>query len=240
MKNTALTLLTGLGLATAAQAGSDYSSKGKEVIPPPAASCLWSWFAGGSAGVVDGDEWDEGIYTLHFGVERKCSDSSCSHAFYLEVGYTENDISKNALSGNDPNFNNDHTGPVTNIPGFESYDLEMSIIPITLNYKFECAVTGNLNWYVGAGAGVAIVDADLTHVESGDPEVNHDDSDVVFYGHIFAGLVYNFSESFELFGGVRYIIMDDANLGDGLDSHGVDNINIDGEIQYELGARFNF
>lgn len=240
MKTIALTIVAGLGLTAATQAGSDYSPMGKEVMITPQASCLWSWFTGGSAGIVDGDDWDEEIYTLHIGKERKCSDSNCSHAFYLEIGYTENDMSANELPTSDPNFNGYHPGPVTDIPGYESYDLDMSIIPITLNYKYECALTGNFNWFVGAGAGVAIVDAELTHIESGDPEVKHDDDDVVAYGHIFGGVVYNVSPAFELYGGARYIIMDDASLGDGLDTHGIDDINIDGEFQYELGARYNF
>lgn len=243
MKNTAMTLFAGIALAATAHAGDDYSAKGgKEVIPPPP-SCLWTWFAGGSAGTVQSD-WDEEIYTLHVGVERKCGNDSCTHAFFLEVGYTEKELSRSAYDPNsNPSAGNNgfHNGEVTNIPYYESYKLEMEIIPVTLNYKYECAFSDKLGWYVGAGAGVAIVNADLTHVESGDPAVDHDDSDVVFYAHIFAGLTYNVSQSFELFLGARYIFMDDPSLGDGLDFHGVEKIaTIDGEVQYEIGGRFNF
>ncbi|BDS07862.1 hypothetical protein NT6N_29020 [Oceaniferula spumae] len=224
MKNTALTLLTGLALATAAQAGSDYSSKGKEVIPPPAPSCLWTWFAGGSGGYVSGD-WDEEIYTLHLGAERKCPGSDCSHAFYLEVGYTEKDgeIGIATAPG----------GPASLV-----YDVEVEIIPITLNYKYECALTGNLNWYVGAGAGIALYDADASHVQA--PGQSFDDT--LFYAHVFTGLVYNVSESFEIFGGVRYIFMDDPDLDIGAFgfASGEDEFSMDGDLHFELGARFNF
>jgi len=217
MKNTALTLLAGLTLATAAQAGSDYSAKGKTVIAPPAPSCLWTWFAGGSVGTVQSD-WDEEIYTLHVGIERKCPGSNCSHAFYLEVGYTDKDerVGIRTAPGGPPSF-------------FE--DIELEIIPITLNYKYECALTGNLNWYIGAGAGVALTDASNS---------NSSDDETVFYGQLFAGLTYNISESFEIFGGIRYIFMNDVDFFNGAPGSIEDDFTLDDGIQYELGARFNF
>ena len=214
MKNTAITLLTGLALATAAQAGSDYSAKGKDIVAPPAPSCLWSWFAGGSYGQIGGD-WDEDIYTLHFGAERKCPGSSCSHAIYLEVGFTEKE---ETIGYVDPN--------VTSAVVLRAHDVTLDIIPITLNYKYECALTGNLNWFVGAGAGVALVDLDIDG-----PVVNGSEDETVFYAHVFAGLTYNVSESFEVFGGARYIFMDDAFDG---------GAPLDSEIHYDLGVRFNF
>ena len=191
MKNTAITLFAGLALATTAQAGPDYSSKSaKDVVVPPPPACLWTWFAGGSIGQIDGD-WDEEIYTLHVGVERKCPGQSCTHAFYLEVGFTEKDES----------FDIGVVGATRLV-----YDLEAEIIPITLNYKYECALTGKLNGYIGAGAGVALVDLDIEGASS------MSEDDTTFYAHIFAGLVYNVSESFEIFGGIRYIFMDDPSL----------------------------
>lgn len=221
MKKTALPLLLGITLTAAAQAGEDYSAKsGKVVIPPPPPpTCLWTWFAGGSVGHLD--DWDEEMYTLHFGAERKCQGDQCSHALYLEVGYTEGD---------------DVVG-VSSVPGGAPsafYDLEAEIIPITFNYKYECVLTDNLNWYVGAGAGIALVDVE---VASGNSSMDYDDT--VFYGHIFAGLVYNFSESFEMFGGVRYILMDDPDVSGGggmIDPE----VTLDEDFMFELGARFNF
>ncbi|MGB0992505.1 MAG: outer membrane protein [Akkermansiaceae bacterium] len=210
MKNTTMTLLAGLALATTSYAGEDYSAKGgKEIIAPPAPSCLWTWFAGGSVGQVTGD-WDEEMYTLHVGAERKCPGSNCSHAVYLEVGFTEK--SETAFFGTAALF---------------AHDVELEIIPITLNYKYECSLTDKLNWYVGAGAGVALADYDVSG-----PTVNGSDSETAFYAHIFAGLVYNVSESFEIFGGARYIFMDDV--------FGSDDVALDGDTQFEIGGRFNF
>jgi len=67
-----------------------------------------------------------------------------------------------------------------------------------------------------------------------------DETEVRFYSHIFAGLTYNMSESFELFGGVRYIIMDDLDVPVEFTGASDYTAGIDGDILIELGARFNF
>ena len=223
MKNTVLTLITGLALAATAQAGTSYSAKGKEVIPPPPAPCLWSWFAGGSAGYVTGD-WDEEIYTLHLGAEYKCPTSSCSHAIFLEIGYTEKDerFGAQGQPGTTPTI---------------SVDLEAEVIPITLNYKYECSITDKLNWYIGAGAGVALYDLSARNPFGPGSE---SDEETVFYAHAFVGLVYNVSESFEIFGGAKYIYMDDVDFFSGAPGSIVDDFSLDGGIHLELGVRFNF
>ncbi len=226
MKNTTMTLLTALAVTASVQAGESYSAKGKEVIPPPAPSCLWTWFAGGSVSYVDGDwgsqDWEEPMYTLHVGVERKCPGQSCSHAFYLEVGYTELDESWNV--------------PYTSGASvYGDFSKSAEVIPITLNYKYECQLTDKLNWYVGAGAGIALVDAETTQPSNTAGIIGADkwsDDDTALYAHIFAGLVYNICDSFEVFGGARYIYMDDVfDSADG---------PLDGAMQYELGGRINF
>lgn len=220
MKNTTMTLLAGIALAATAHAGDDYSSKGKEVIPPPP-SCLWTWFAGGSVGTVQSD-WDEEIYTLHVGVERKCPNQSCTHAFFLEVGFTEKDDSIFIPTSSE----------LTNVQ-FGQISLEAEIIPITLNYKYECALSGNLNWYAGVGAGIALVDLDASN---GVSSASFDDT--TFYAHVFIGLVYNVSESFEIYGGARYVFMDDPDLT-GFSVFD-ERVSLDEEIHYEIGGRFNF
>ena len=64
-----------------------------------------------------------------------------------------------------------------------------------------------------------------------DPPLSESDDDTAFYGHIFAGLVYNVSDTIEVFGGARFIFMDDVLGGDS---------PLDEEVHYELGARYNF
>ncbi len=181
------------------------------VIPP--APCLWTWFAGGSVGQIGGD-WDEEIYTLQVGAEFGCPDAACTQAVYLEVGFTEKDETFA--------FQN----PIPSLPDLKGHETTQ-IIPITLNYKYECSLTDQLNWYVGAGAGVAVVDFDIR-----DNTGNRSHHDTKFYAHVFAGLVYNLSQSLELFGGARYIHMDSV--------FGGQSSPVDNEFHYELGARFNF
>ena len=212
MKLTTLATITGLALAATAQAGEEASAK--QVIAPIAALCDWSWFAGGSVGVIDGDDWDEDIYTLHIGKERKCAGDKCSQAIYLEVGFTESDFTETE----------GEASAATTI----SMDIE--IIPITLNYKYECELSNKLNWYAGAGAGIALVDVDF-EASSINGSISESDDDTAFYGHIFAGLVYNVSDTIEVFGGARLIFMDDVLGGDS---------PLDEEVHYELGARYNF
>lgn len=193
----------------------------KEIIPPPA-PCLWTWFVGGSGGYVDGD-WNEEMYTLHFGAEIQCP-GQCSHAFFLEVGYTEKDETFSYYES---------TSTQTSTGTEIEFDLHAEIIPITLNYKYECALGGNWNWYVGAGAGVALVDLDATNSEE---SISFDDT--VFYAHIFAGVIYNINESFELSLGARYIFMDDPVLSN---IQLVDNqVTLDGDIYYNVDFRINF
>ncbi len=211
MIKTAMTLLAGLALAASAQAGEDYSAKAPAPVPA-AAPCLWTWFAGGSVGYLD--DMDTEMYTLHVGVEYKCPDSCCSHAIYLEAGYADQDLSGNYLDGQ-------------SVPLRIDYDVDINMVPITLNYKFECVLTGNLNWYIGAGAGIAIFNID---VNDGGNKSSADETE--FLAQAFTGLVYNFSDAFEAFGGARYLYVTDNDL-DNLDVYGDD-------FFYELGVRFNF
>lgn len=200
MKKFALTLLTGFTLAAAAQAGEDYSAKAP--IAPAPAPALWTWFAGGSVGYLT--DMDSEMYTLHVGTEYHVDDVS-SHAIFLEVGY-----------GNpSKSFNDNNT----------KYNVDIDMIPITLNYKYERQLTGNLNWYVGAGAGVMLLDG-------GSKSDNTDFSETEFLGQIFGGLVYNVSDDFEVFGGARYMYVSDDNFAN-RDVYGDD-------WMFELGARWNF
>ncbi|MGE9266676.1 MAG: outer membrane protein [Verrucomicrobiales bacterium] len=218
MTKTATHLLTAAALITGLHAGESYSAKSSKAVlpPPPAPLCQWGWFAGASGGqLLDAEEQ---MYTLHFGAERFCEGDPATHAIFLEVGYADIDTSTGYTPG------------TANYP----YDVDGEIIPITINYKYERNLSGALNWYAGAGAGLALVDADFAIL--GDPIGSFDDT--VFYGHIFAGLSYNFSAAFEVYGGARYIFMDDPDLT-GISA--VDEaMSLDGDVLLELGARYNF
>lgn len=213
-------ILASLALAATVQAGDDYSAKGPAPIPAPA-PCLWTWFAGGSGGYID--DVDNDMWTLHLGREYKCPDSDSSHAIFLEVGWTDWDDS-------DTYSNDYYSDDYYN--SRNKLDLDYSIVPITINYKYERPLTQRLNWYIGGGLGVAISDVEVKWMGE-----KYDDDETAFYGHLFAGLVWNISDAFEIFGGARYIYMDSGlEYDDGEEIPGL----LDEDIFYELGARFNF
>ena len=176
MRNTALTLLTGLALAATAQAGEDYSAKAPAPAPAP---CLWEWFAGASGGYAFAAEAP--IWNLHVGAEYSCPGSDSSHALFVEVGY--GDWSRTDDKVSDKN--------------------KFDVLPVTINYKYEMPLTQSLNWFVGGGLGVArqTTEASLNF----DAYNTNSKSNTKFYGQLFAGLVYNVSEQVEVFSSARYI-----------------------------------
>jgi len=235
----ALTLLAALP----AFAGTSAKSS-KAVVPPPADPCLFTWFAGGSVGYLT--EFEEVMYTLHVGTDTCWNVAGWDIALFGEVGYTEKDDSYSRRTIDGPvdapdledggSYDLDDVGSILsnisllNNAQAASYDLQ--IIPITANIKFERALTGNLNAYFGAGLGVANVD-----FSARTPIGNFSDDDWVFVAQVFAGLTYNVSPNFEVFGGARWIYFDDADLS----SNGVGGtLELEDDVLLELGARFNF
>lgn len=181
--------------------------------------CRLQWFTAASAGYLT--DWGEEMYQLQFGVERLCPHTDASHALYLELGLTNLDDS----------FQIDDTPQ--NIFTFVPLDIEVEIVPLTLNYKYEKPFSEKLSWYAGLGLGIAMVDLDIST-----PTISEGFDDTVFYGQVFTGLVYNVNESFEVFGGARYIFMDDPELT-GFSSID-EKASIDGDVLLELGVRYNF
>jgi hypothetical protein len=225
MKTKAITIWAGLALVTAAQAGTPSMT----MTPAPSGK-LWQWFAGGSAGYLT--HLDQEMYNLQVGAEYRPSGASGSHALYLQVGFAEDDTSYNYIS---------------NIPGdvSERANIDVNIIPITLNYKYEATLAGRLDGYIGLGLGVAVLDGsyDWSWSQAVPPpnnsgEGSESQTDVRFYGEVFAGLAYKVSETFEVFGGARYIFMDDVDQPMGrVFSY---KAGIDNDLLIELGARVRF
>lgn len=205
--------------ATAVAGEAPVMMSSKQVIPPPAPECHLQWFIGASGGYLT--DVEEDMYHLQFGVEKVCPDKCCTHALYLEVGYVDFDESFSLDVNDDP----------------IDFDLDTQIIPLTLNYKYECNLMDNFNWYIGAGAGIAFVDVDAD-IDNGIDSISDSFDDEVFYAQIFTGLVYNFSENVELFGGVRYIFMDEPDISG--DSDFDERFSIDEDFLFELGLRYNF
>ena len=185
------------------------------VAPPPPSPTLWQWFVGGSIGYLE--DLDTEMYHLHAGVDLPNPLGTFDQSVFLEVGYANPD--QTVSSGYYPEYPNGNEGMrVSSIRG------EADLIPITLNYKLERALTGSLAMYVGGGVGVAYVDMDA---------LGASDDDWTFYGQIFGGLVYNVSEMWEIYGGVRWIYIDDTDFF---------GVSVDSEDDWlgEIGVRINF
>ena len=228
VKKVTHTILACLAIAATVHAG-PYNTP-KDVIPPPP-NCFWTWYGGGSVGYLTGDCTDE-MLTAHIGAEFDCR-GKCTQSLFLEIGYT--DIEKTVQHRwNDPEcpdgWVDDYKHGDDNL---FTLNLTAEIIPITLNYKYECELGGNWRWYVGAGAGIALVELDAT-----DGYITESWDDTVFYAHFFLGVSVRITSKFELFGGVRYIYMADANLSgySYIDMH----ITIYGVVLFELGGRYKF
>jgi len=226
LKTTAFTLLAGLVLATAAGAGTP-----APVTPPPN-SGLWTWFAGGSVGYLT--ETERPMYCLNLGMEYRQPGSQVSHSIYLQVGYARDDAGF------------EYPPPGSSLVGYEANSsIDMDIIPITLDYKYEGVLTGRLNYYVGLGLGIAVVDtscnwswsATTYPPQSGNGTTDH--TDVRFYGEIFAGLSYNVTDQFQICAGARYILMDNVAR----DVHVIGasyDAGINNNVLLELGLRYHF
>lgn len=217
MNKKALIITSSLAIASNAIAGEDYSKKSVVPVQEPQPECLYKWFAGASIGSLT--DKNEGLITGHVGIERRCPDTPYIHALYLEVGHTEFRES-------------------TNLPTIApslSQEIDVEIVPITLNYKFEGPVTQKLSWYLGAGVGIALINMDTQGIFFFS---SSSFDDTVFYAHACAGVIYNFTPSFKAFLGARYIYMDDPDLS-GISS--IDSrANLYGDVLIELGLRYSF
>ena len=197
-------LLLSLALALPAFAG---TSAKQEIAPAPAPEpSIWQWFAGASAGYLVDNE--EAFYSAHVGVDTPWTVGGATVSLFLEGLYTK---------------------PEDSFDGLRQFDVnvETQIIPVTLNVKFERQIVGNLSGYIGAGAGVAFVDTDVHDDIFGDSSIN----DEVFAGQIFAGVVYNITPSFEVFGGARWIHLEDSDALSAVENE---------DFGFEGGLRYNF
>lgn len=231
----------------------------KDVVAPAAAAapCLFTWFTGASVGYLT--ELDAPMYNVHLGTDTCWKIAGWDVALFGEVGYTETDedysgrriptfqgasLAQPEFAQPEPglsfqngdSFSPDEMGDALNdladLSGFDTgYDLD--IMPLTFNVKLERQLTGNLNAYFGAGLGAALVNLDVNAGPFGD----YSDDDWVFTAQVFAGVNYNFCSSFEVYSGVRWIYLQEADFSDkGSDA----TLDLEDDFLFELGARFNF
>ena len=216
MRNTALTLLTGLALAATAQAGEEYSAKAPAPAPAP---CLWEWFAGASGGYAF--DAKAVIWNGQVGAEYACPGSDSSHAIFLEVGYGSWDKKGKRSSSSVGNY---------------SQKNEFTIAPITLNYKYEAPLTQSLDWFIGGGLGFAVSETKVSG-RVFDGSLSDKENDTNFYGQLFVGLAYNINEQWAITTSARYIYQNDQDYkiaGDSLEGR------LDNDFYWDLGFRYSF
>lgn len=205
MKLTSITLVS--FLPAAALAGEPMTpTSAKEPIMTPPPLCESAWIAG--LGVDYLLDAEEAYYNGHFGY-----DFGCGHALFLEAGWLQQDQDFSAL-----------------VPGAVPIGLnvELDVIPITLNYKYEYAFTPQLAFYAGLGAGASYTDVEI----SAGPFGVSDDS-WSFTAQAFAGLAYNVSDSFTIYGGARYLWLDDPTVF-GVNVGNLDDVGIGGGVRFKF------
>jgi len=201
------------------------------VAPAPAPApepSLCQWFMGGSFGQLSGvdsnleslsvadatdvSDLDFDMYTLHVG-RSLTNQNGWDVAAFLEVGYLDGDVTL------EESLFSSFEAPQTT-----DTDLDFDIIPVTANIMVEHTIYGPISGYATAGAGYAWTEV------SGDID---SDSDGGFYAQASLGLIYNINESFELFGGARWLYLNDLGFGDS-------SLELDDSFAWEIGARVNF
>ena len=230
MKTKTLIALASL-ITASAFAGSAKETMAPAPAPAPSPS-LGGWFIGGTYGQLDGvdsgfsdingqpgstfggesikfDDFDFDLYSLHVGRDFGTQVLGCDIAAYLEVAYLTGDM----------------TAKVTPLNLFTTTeDIDLDIIPVTLNIKLERNLFGALSVYGTAGAGYAFSDIEF----DGDSE-----SDGGFYAQASAGLLYNITQSFEGYAGARWLYLDSVGIGDS-------DVELDSDFAWEVGLRYNF
>lgn len=194
-----------LGITGFSFAGTSSSSTSTNEIPVQESgdSSLWGWFVGGSAGYFF-DTYEEEYYSAHLGVKLP-STGSWTISFFVEGLYTEPEESLwDPFDGN--------------------INLSLEIIPVTANVMFEKQITGGLTAFLGGGVGIAQLEYEQSS-DAGDLSVDDDTLAV----QLFAGLGYNVTDNFQIYGAARWLYLDDTELFD-----------FDDDFGAELGLRLKF
>ena len=153
------------------------------------------------------------MYTLHIGRDLGKQVLGCDLAAYLEVGFLDGDANTSFFNSGSNSFINS-----------VSTSTDIDIIPITMNLKLERPFYGPISGYITGGVGYAFTDIELD---------SESDSGGGFYAQASIGLIYNINASWEIFGGARYVHLSSLDFGD-------NGIELDDNIAYEIGARYNF
>ncbi|MFM2297249.1 MAG: hypothetical protein RL117_956 [Verrucomicrobiota bacterium] len=102
--------------------------------------------------------------------------------------------------------------------------IDIDVVPFTFNLKAERELFAGIDGYVSAGAGYAFSRVSMGPMSFGDGGI---------YGQGSIGLSYDINENIEIFGGARYIVLDEVDFG-------IPTADADNNVGYEVGLRYNF
>jgi opacity protein-like surface antigen len=163
----------------------------------------------GYNGSIDDIEFD--MYTLHVGQDLGTQFLGCDLAAYFEVGYINGDATGTLFGST----------PLLDI----NADIDIEIVPITINLKAERMFFAGIKGYITAGIGYAFTSTDVQGLGSED--------DGGFYAQATMGLAYDINEQWEIYGGARWLYLSDLDLGYG-------DAELDDNVGYEIGLRYSF
>jgi len=156
-------------------------------------------------------DFDFDMYTLHVGRDLGTQVLGCDLAAYLEVGFLDGEATA--------------YGRQTPASGLDTINLDLEIIPVTLNLKLERPLFAGINGYLTAGVGYAFTDASFGGVN---------ETDGGFYAQASIGLLYNLNSQWEIFGGARWVHLSSLDFGSSSE------FELDDDFAYEIGLRYNF
>lgn len=201
----------------------------------PADDPLWNWFAGGGSGYLADNEI--ALWNGHFGLDLPWKIAGFDPAVFVEIGWAQFDnILGNIVGNNVAIVGQAPPAPRKGRAIVASLSADLEIVPVTLNGKLERPLFGPVNGYLGAGAGVAFLNVELS-----DGTTTRSDEEAVFFAQVFAGLSANLSPNVELFTGLRWIFLDQpgfrvAGLKFDLDDLGFGS----DDVLLEAGGGLNF
>jgi opacity protein-like surface antigen len=241
IKNTILAAMTSAALAGPSQ---------DPVVAPAAAPTLGDWFVGGSYGQInDADnlissvggllgliggyggyaglpiddldgirigDLDFDLYSLHIGQKLNQSFLGWDTSVYFELAYLDGSMGVGAYSDD--------------LGGFVGLGIDLKVMPITANIKFERQLWQKLSVYATGGLGFAYTDlsaSGLGQSFSGD--------DIEFFMQMSFGLSYEVVENVDVYGGVRWLRLSDMDFGTNIPLELVDD-----QFAWEFGVRYHF
>lgn len=191
--------LLSLALTASSMAGVMEVTQTERVYDSPPQK--WGWFGGASVAYLF--DYDEPMYSLNAGVTTPWSPLGWNTSFFLEIGSIEDD--------------NESEIPF----GVKGADVDLQLVPVFANVKFEKRFGETFGLYFGVGAGAVFSEVII--------ERNTRDQDAVFAAQAFAGASFHLGEHSELYVGGRWIHFNDT-----------ENYDLTQDWAAEIGYRYHF